>query len=263
MVENNSHSVLSTENLEIGYQKKKQKTIIASQINMELHEGELVAVIGINGVGKTTLLRTLSGVQPSLDGELFLNDTNWESLPPEKRAQKISVVLTNQPISKKLEVAELVALGRQPYTNWIGHLSKKDVLEVKKAIKLVGIKSIQHRKCFELSDGQLQKVLIARALAQNTPIIILDEPTSHLDMYHKAQVLKLLKNLTQQTGKTIVFATHEINLALQLCDKLILMQKEGVQHGTPRELIEKGAFHAIFPQDLIVFDPDTHSFKIK
>lgn len=257
------YSNLKTSNLSIGYQNKKKKIIIASEINIEISEAELVAVIGVNGVGKSTLLRTLSGVQPALNGNILIKNEDRNGLSAEKISTLISLVLTEQPISKNLSVEELVALGRQPYTNWIGNLSKNDKMEIKNAIDLVGIENIRSKKCYELSDGQFQKVLVARALAQNTPIVILDEPTSHLDLYHKAQVLQLLKNLSQKTQKSIVFATHEINLALQLCDKIILMKKEGIQQGNPQELIQKGAFQELFPSDLIVFDEITKSFKIR
>ncbi|PAM92965.1 ABC transporter ATP-binding protein, partial [Flavobacterium sp. IR1] len=117
--------------------------------------------------------------------------------------------------------------------------------------------------CYELSDGQLQKALIARALAQDTPMVILDEPTSHLDMYHKAQVLKLLKKLSQQTNKAILFATHEVNLAIQLCDKIILMQENKILQGSPEQLISENAFDSMFPSDLIYFDSKSQSFRIK
>ncbi len=237
--------------------------MIASGINIDINEGELVAVIGINGVGKSTFLRTISGVQPALDGKIIINQKNRKNLSAAQLATLISLVLTEQPLSKNLSILELVALGRQPYTNWVGSLSFTDREKVRDAIGLVKIEEIQHKKCFELSDGQMQKALIARALAQDTPIMILDEPTSHLDMYHKAQVLQLLKKLSSETKKAIVFATHEINLALQLCDKLILMQPDGIQQGSPQELIQKGAFESIFPADLILFDPKTQSFKIR
>lgn len=230
---------------------------------MEVEEGELIAVIGINGVGKSTFLRTLSGLQPALEGQVFINGVNRKEVSSQELAALISLVLTEQPISKNLSVEELVALGRQPYTNWIGNLSSKDKEEIKKALQLVNIESYQHKKCYELSDGQLQKVLIARALAQNTPVMILDEPTSHLDIYHKAQVLKLLKKLSKQTNKAILFATHEINLALQLCDKIILMKKDGILYGSPQELISAKAFDTMFPSDLIVFDVESNSFRIK
>lgn len=222
-----------------------------------------MAVVGENGIGKSTFLRTLSGVQPALQGKIFIRNKDLTHLPSQKLAELISVVLTDQPISKNLSVAELVALGRQPYTNWIGRMTTNDKHQIKEALQLVGIEDLQQRKCFELSDGQLQKVLIARTLAQNTPLVILDEPTSHLDMYHKAQVLKLLKQLSSQTHKAILFATHEINLALQLCDQIIMMQKDNIKQGTPEELISQNVFESMFPSDLIVFDRQTNSFRIK
>mgnify|MGYP003109830876 CR=1 FL=1 len=171
-------------------------------------------------------------------------------------------MLTEQPISKNLSVFELIALGRQPYTNWIGSLTDFDLDHIKKAMKLVDIEPLEHKKCYELSDGQLQKVLIARAIAQDTPLIILDEPTTHLDIYHQAYVLKLLKDLTQQTNKGILFATHEINLAIQLCDRIVLMHNNKVTTGTPAELIREDIFSHMFPGDLIVFDKQSQSFKI-
>ncbi|MGB7785419.1 MAG: ABC transporter ATP-binding protein [Salinimicrobium sp.] len=255
--------ILETRDLSIGYRKKQQEIIVASGIDLQLHEGELVAVIGVNGVGKSTFLRTISGIQGELSGKVLIKGEDRHKLPPEELATWISLVLTEQPLSKNLSVAELVALGRQPYTNWLGSLTAEDRKMVKKALELVQIEDIQHKKCFELSDGQLQKVLIARALAQDTPVMILDEPTSHLDMYHKAQVLQLLKKLSRQTGKAIIFATHEINLALQLCDQMLLMKKSGILQGSPQELIEKRAFEDIFPSDLIIFDSGSRSFRIK
>lgn len=228
-----------------------------------MKEGELVAVVGINGVGKSTFLRTISGVQDALSGKIEIKGEDRENISSEKLATMISLVLTEQPLSKNLGVAELVALGRQPYTNWIGTLTAEDRKKVKDALALVKIEDLQSKKCFELSDGQLQKVLISRALAQDTPLMILDEPTSHLDMYHKAQVLKLLKDLSLHTKKAVIFATHEINLALQLCDKIILMMPNEVVQDSPQQLIQKGHFESIFPKDLIVFDRTTESFRIK
>ncbi len=249
--------------MSVGYRNKSEVISIAKNIDIEIAEGELVGLIGVNGVGKSTLLRSLSGVQPILDGDVSILNNSLKSLSPETLAQTISVVLTEQPISKNLSVTELIALGRQPYTNWIGTLSKLDKEKINTAITLVNVELLKEKRCFELSDGQLQKVLIARALAQDTPLIILDEPTTHLDMYHQAYVLKLLKKLTAETNKSILFATHEINLALQLCDKIIVMTKDSVHVGTPKDLIDKQIFSSIFPSDLIYFDIDAVSFKIK
>ncbi|WP_081661831.1 ABC transporter ATP-binding protein [Gillisia sp. JM1] len=255
--------MITANDLSIGYRNKSGDTCIASSINLEIEEGELVGLIGVNGVGKSTLLRSLSGVQPYLNGEVSILNKNLQKLSSEELAKTISVVLTEQPISKNLSVSELIALGRQPYTNWIGSLSKEDRKKIQTSIELVNIEALKDKRCFELSDGQLQKVLIARALAQDTPFIILDEPTTHLDMYHQAYVLKLLKKLTQETNKSILFATHEINLALQLCDKIIIMENDKVIAGSPKELIEKNAFSNIFPSDLIYFDNESVSFKIR
>ena len=230
---------------------------------MEIRQGELVGLIGVNGVGKSTLLRSLSGVQTMLEGAVSIMNTSLKDISPDELAQTISVVLTEQPISKNLSVTELIALGRQPYTNWIGTLSRLDKEKITEAISLVDINLLKDKRCFELSDGQLQKVLIARALAQDTPLIILDEPTTHLDMYHQAYVLKLLKKLTTETSKSILFATHEINLALQLCDKLIVMTKDTVVTGTPDELMTEKVLSTIFPTDLIYFDENSISFKIR
>lgn len=219
--------------------------------------------MGINGVGKSTLLRSLSGVQEALSGQIFIKSEALQETSSLKLAELVGVVLTGQPYSKNLTVLELIALGRQPYTNWIGTLSQNDREHIRNSLKLIDIEDIQHKKCYELSDGQLQKVLIGRALAQDTPVVLLDEPTTHLDIYHQAYVLKLLKRLTVKTRKSIVFSTHEINLALQLCDKIILMQKDGVIVGSPSQLVENEAFSRIFPEDLIVFDKSSQTFKIK
>lgn len=257
-----SNIVLKTENLSIGYRKKNMVNLIASDIDIEVKPGELVAVIGVNGAGKSTLLKTLSGITQKIDGQVFITEVKLSETDPSDLAKNISIVLTEQMLSKNLSVIELVALGRQPYTNWIGRLTKNDLRKIKKAMVLVGVENLRNKKCYELSDGQMQKVLIARAIAQDTPLVILDEPTTHLDLYHKAYVLQLLKKLTRKTNKTIVFASHEINLAIQLCDKIILMQEQKVQFGTPKELLNSGAFSDLFPKGLIKFDKDSSSFKI-
>lgn len=262
MSSNNPNIILSTSDLQVGYPNKKGAIIIASDINLEIAEGELVGLIGINGVGKSTLLRSLTGVQEPLKGNVSIGGKDLTEIPSEKLSELISIVLTEQPISKNLSVFELIALGRQPYTNWIGTLTSRDREYITNALKLVDILDLQHKKCYELSDGQLQKVLIARALAQDTSLVVLDEPTTHLDIYHQAYVLKLLKDLTHQTKKGILFATHEINLAIQLCDRIILMQRDKVSMGSPLELIENKVFSEMFPPDLIYFDDQSKSFKI-
>ncbi|WP_368411508.1 ABC transporter ATP-binding protein [Cellulophaga sp. 3_MG-2023] len=231
-------------------------------MNFALQKGELTAIVGVNGIGKSTLLRTLGKVQPKLNGSISIDNIEISDYKPEHLAAKISVVLTEKIASKNLTVLEVIALGRQPYTNWIGTLTNTDKDKITEAISLVQIEELQHKKCYELSDGQLQKVMIARALAQDTSIILLDEPTSHLDLYHKATILKLLKNIAHKTKKTILFTTHEIEVALQLCDKILILDKNTSHFGTPKDLIAAKKFNALFPKDTIVFDENTASFKV-
>jgi cobalamin transport system ATP-binding protein len=263
MSSNNKHIILKTKDLSIGYKSKKKDTIIASNINIELHKGELIGLVGANGIGKSTLLRTLTKVQSSLSGEIFINSKSLSQFNNIELAKAMSLVLTEQIASKNLSVFELVTLGRQPYTNWVGNLSKNDINIINQSINQTNIEDLKHKKCFELSDGQLQKVMIARALAQDTDLIILDEPTTHLDMYHKAYLLNLLQKLVKETNKTILFSSHEIDLAIQLCDVLIVMTEDKVIIDTPKNIIKQGVFNSIFPKDLIIFDQNTNTFKIK
>lgn len=257
------HIILRTKELSIGYTSKKVKTVVASNINIELKQGKLVGLIGANGVGKSTLLRTLTNVQNSLNGGVFINEKDIKNYNPLDLAKVMSLVLTEQITSKNLSVFELVALGRQPYTNWVGNLSKNDIVVVNNALKHTNISNLKLKKCFELSDGQLQKAMISRALAQDTDLIILDEPTTHLDMYHKAYILKLLQKLAKETNKTILFSSHEIDLAIQLCDNLIVMTNNKVVSDRPCNLIQQGVFETLFPKDLISFDEKTGSFRVK
>lgn len=231
-------------------------------LDFSVHSGELMAIVGSNGIGKSTLLRTLGKVQPKLSGILLIDGKEIDNYRDASLAEKISLVLTEPLASKNMTVLELVALGRQPYTNWIGRLTASDRQKIEEAIALVEIGSLRDRPCYELSDGQLQRVLIARALAQDTPLILLDEPTTHLDLYHKAHILKLLKSIAHQTNKTIVFTTHEIDLAIQLCDTLLIMEKDNMHFGQPCELIASKAFEAIFPVNTIQFDAITGTFRI-
>jgi iron complex transport system ATP-binding protein len=263
MLKNKRNTILKTENLSIGYKTKKEETVISQNINFELEKGQLIGLVGANGIGKSTLLRTLIKVQPALSGTVYLNQKDLRTVSALELAKQLSIVLTETVTSKNLSVYELIALGRYPYTNWIGNLNTKDIEIVKNALELVNITELKDKKCYQLSDGQLQKVMIARALAQDTDIIVLDEPTTHLDMYHKAYILKLLQKLTKETGKTIVFSSHEIDLAIQLCDMMIVMQNQSVYYDQPCNLITKGVFESLFPDDLISFDNTSGSFRVK
>ncbi|MFC6878043.1 ABC transporter ATP-binding protein [Flavobacterium myungsuense] len=255
-------NVLSTSNLSIGYSTKKEKNCIAQNINLNLQQGKLISLIGANGIGKSTLLRTLCGIQKPLEGQVLLNEKNIQVYKPLELSQQLSLVLTEKLPPSNLTVFELIALGRQPYTNWVGKLSKEDNTKIHEAIELTQISHLANKKHYEISDGQLQKVLIARALAQDTPLIILDEPTTHLDLLHKVSVFKLLKKLAKETGKCILFSSHDIDLAIQLSDEMILMTSETVVQDQPCNLISKGVFKTLFKDEHIVFDAEKGKFVI-
>ncbi len=254
--------VLETIRLNIGYTKGSEDIAIVKNIGFKLRANELIGIVGANGIGKSTLLRTLGNVQNPLSGTIKIHGQDLEKYTSFELATLISVVLTERIASKNMGVEELVALGRQPYTNWIGTLTTTDRLKIEEALSMVTLENIRLKKCYELSDGQLQRVMISRALAQDTEIILLDEPTTHLDLYHKVQILKLLKSITQATNKTIVFTTHEIDMAIQLCDKIILLDTDKSLFGSPCDLIEQNAFDNLFPADAVTFDQETGTFRI-
>ncbi len=251
-------TVFKIENLGIGYGNK----VIVEKINCSLGQGELCAIVGINGVGKSTLLRTLAKLQSKLSGKVLVGNHDLETISTSQLAKKLAVVLTDPIATRNLTVQELVALGRQPYTNWVGMLSQKDKTVIKESIDLFDLESLQYKKCYQLSDGQLQRVLIARAMAQDTSLILLDEPTTHLDLFHKVQILKLLQQLAHKHQKTIVFTTHEIELAIQLCDKILMLDNHDNPFGKPSELIEQGHFNTLFPEEMVRFDTKSGTFRI-
>lgn len=256
------HPVISTQDLSIGYRSRKKEAIIVANINFSISEGTLVAMVGSNGIGKSTLLKTLTSMLPALSGSIQIKGKETTAYNPLALASQLSVVLTESPASKNLTVAELVSLGRQPHTDWMGRLTAQDKIIIQDALDATDIAALAHRNCFELSDGQLQRAYIARALAQDTPLIILDEPTTHLDLYHRAAIVKLLKRLTAEKNKTILFSTHEIDLAIQITDKMLVITPEHIAFDSPCNLIEQGAFDALFPNEIVVFDKKTGRFSV-
>lgn len=257
MTDDNTN-ILSVQNLAIGYDTK----VVAQHINFDLEAGSLCGVVGINGIGKSTLLRTLGGFQPKLSGDIYLDGQNLDKYTSSDLSKKLSVVLTEQPASKNLTVQELIALGRQPYTNWLGSLSPNDKEKIQESLNAFLLEELRHRKCHELSDGQLQRVLVARAMAQDTDLILLDEPTTHLDLYHKVQILKMLQQLAHGQQKTILFTTHEIELAIQLCDSILILDGKNHPFGNPCELIEQKHFDRLFPSEMVQFDAKTGTYKV-
>lgn len=262
MVKSEKNIVLKTENLSIGYQSKKTKNIVASAINLSIEKGKLITVLGKNGIGKSTLLRTISKVQKSLNGAVFINQKNLEKLSNKELSTALSLVLTERLPESQLTVFELVAIGRQPYTNWIDKLSTTDLEKINWAIEQTEINHLKNKRFYELSDGQLQRVLIARALAQDTEIIILDEPTAHLDLHHTIKIFTLLKNLVEKTSKTIILSSHEVNLSIQFADEIVLFTDEKVHTGTALELMKNDAFDNLFSKEIVNFNRNLQQFII-
>jgi len=221
-------SLLQTHNLTIGYGDQP----LVSDINVSLEVGQLIGLIGQNGVGKSTLIRTLAGFQRPLSGSISIGGIELTKLKAKAVSKKLGVVLTEKPTALNLSVLELISLGRHPYSGWLGQLKKEDVAKIEAAIVQTQIHHILNKRLFELSDGQLQKVMIARVLAQDTDVILLDEPTSHLDLRNKIEVLDLLKKISQ-SGKAVLISTHEISLSAKVCDLFW-----GVDFGVPLEIGE-------------------------
>ena len=254
---------IQTQNLSIGYKSKSETITIAQNINLNLEKGKLIALIGENGIGKSTLLKTITGIISPLSGEITLLNKSLQSYKPLDLAQELSIVLTEKLPPSNLTVYEIIALGRQPYTNWLGSLSDEDTTKIDEAIALTEINHLIHKKHDEVSDGQLQITLSARALAQDTSIIILDEPTTHLDLVHKATLLKLLQKLAHETQKTILYSTHDIDLAIQMSDEMIVFTSNQIVQDQPCNLIQSGIFNSLFDTEHLTFDANIGKFIIK
>lgn len=259
----NKHIVLEFEKLSVGYSSNKQTTVVLKNLNVAIKKGSFNCILGKNGVGKSTLLRTISKVQKPISGEVFINGENLKSINSSQLAKTISLVLTEKLPDSNLTVFELIALGRQPYTNWIDSLSLNDFKIIEKAMLLTKIEHLANKKYYELSDGQFQRVLIARALAQDTDIIIFDEPTAHLDIHHTLETFKLLQELSEKENKTIIISTHQIQLAIQTSEQLFLMTEDGLNSGTPQELIESKKIENLFKNEGVIFDYKKEQFTLK
>ena len=249
-------------NLSIGYRTKNDVKTVAEGINAGILSGELTCLLGANGVGKSTLLRTLSAFQPALSGDVQIVGKEIGVYSDKELSRLIGVVLTEKPDIRNMTVRELVALGRSPYTGFWGTLHDDDWQVVDEAIDAVRISSLRERMVHTLSDGERQKVMIAKALAQQTPVIFLDEPTAFLDFPSKVEMMQLLRRLAKEGQKTIFLSTHDFELALQVADKLWLMEKEMLYVGTPRELAQSGALAKYVERPGITFDAQTLTVRV-
>ena len=249
--------------LSIGYRRKKDVKTVADGITVTIRQGELTCLLGANGVGKSTLLRTLSGFQPKLGGSIMVGGKDIADYGAKALSRMVSVVLTEKPDVRDMTVRELAALGRSPYTGFWGTNTAADLRIVDEALALVGVGHLAGRQVDTLSDGERQKVMIAKALAQQTPIIYLDEPTAFLDFPSKVEVLLLLRHISRSRQKTIFLSTHDLELALQVADRIWLMDRsEGLTVGTPRELADSGVLSLFVERDGIVFDRRTLTVRI-
>ncbi|MDH5476544.1 MAG: ABC transporter ATP-binding protein [Cyclobacteriaceae bacterium] len=234
---------LNTASLAIGY----EKLVVLNDLNLQLKKGELVCLMGQNGTGKSTLLRTISGVQRPLLGDVKIGGTLLHEMKIPDVARKISLVLTEKPTSGNLSVFELVSMGRYPYLGWNVKLSISDKHIIESALEEINLVDLQDKKLYTLSDGQLQKVMIARALVQEGEIMILDEPTSHLDLNNRVEIMCLLRKLAKDRNKSILMATHELDLALQMADKLWLVNRnKTIAAKVPEDLVLNGSMDAVF-----------------
>lgn len=252
---------IETKILQTGYLTGRGKTKkTGPELSLTANTGELVALVGPNGVGKSTLLRTISGLQPPLGGNVFINEKSIENINRQEIATLISFVSTESIKVLHLTVAEMVALGRYPYTNWIGGLNNNDSYAIEKAIALVRIEHLKHNPINEISDGERQRATIARAIAQDTPVIVLDEPTAYLDLQNKYEIVHLLADLAHQEGKTIIFSTHDLNIALSEADKIWLLETEKATQAAPEDFLFNKQLTPLLGNNLI-FDPITLSVR--
>lgn len=236
---------ISTNNLTIGYNNH----IVQRDLNFELHPGEMVCMLGPNGCGKSTLLRTLAGLQPAIGGTFTISNSFIE-------ASQIALVLTERLSIENTTVHDVVAMGRYPYTSFLGGLSGRDEQIIEQSLSDVGLSGCSHTFFNDHSDGEKQRVLIAKALTQETPIILLDEPTAHLDLPNRIRILQMLRRVAREQGKTILISTHELDLAIQLSDRIMLMTpQKGIQLDTATNLRATDAFTAAFGMD--IFNPLT------
>lgn len=263
MMQKEEH-IIALSNATIGYKGNSNSLkIVKSGISVHALKGELVALIGGNGVGKSTLLRTIAGFQPPVGGDILINGAPVSSYKEKELALIMSFVSTEIIRVPNLSVFDLVALGRYPHTNWFGKMLDEDRAIVEEAIASVGLKGYENRLVNCISDGERQKAMIARTLAQDTDVIVLDEPTAFLDLSNKYEIIHILHELASEKRKTIVFSTHDLTTSIAESDRMWLMLDNEVKQGAPEDLILNGDFASIFQNKHLYFDPERGDFRIR
>ena len=253
------HFLLSVQALHAGYGGRT----ILKDVDIALASGEITALIGPNGSGKSTLLRAIMGLEKPQTGEIVLQGKNIASLKPEKLARNISFVTTDKVRIANLRCEDVVALGRAPYTNWIGQLQPADQERVDKAMQLVGMSGYADKTMDKMSDGECQRIMIARTLAQDTPVVLLDEPTAFLDLPNRYELCLLLKKLAQEEGKCILFSTHDLDIALSLCDFIMLIDNPQLYSLPTPEMVTSGHIERLFRNESVTFDAREMRVRIK
>ncbi|EGT4048731.1 ABC transporter ATP-binding protein [Clostridioides difficile] len=238
--------MLKTNNLSVGYNNK----VVISNINVEVKNGEILCLLGSNGAGKTTLLRSLSKLISPIKGEIYLNGVNINCISRKALSKKMALVLTNRLLGDLMTVQDIVNIGRYPYTGFFGNLSKKDLIMVDEALESVDALHLKKRYFDELSDGEKQKVFVARALVQEPEIIILDEPTTHLDIKHRLELINILKKLSKEKSISVILSLHEIDIALKSCDKVALIKNNKViAYGQPEDVVDEDIINSLYELD--------------
>lgn len=255
---------IELKDLTTGYKVKGGEKIIAKALDATLNSGEMTCLLGPNGAGKSTLLRTLAAFQPALGGRVEVMGQDTQNYKSKELARLVSVVLTDNSDIKNMTAEEVVSMGRSPYTDFWGKLTEKDKTIVAKCLGWVGIEELASRKMQTLSDGERQKVMIAKAIAQETPIILLDEPTAYLDYPSKVSMMLLLHRLAKALKKTIFMSTHDLEHALQVADQVWLLDREmGLTTGLPEDLSLDGSIERYFNKKGMIFDCESCTFSIE
>ncbi|HLO58320.1 MAG TPA: ABC transporter ATP-binding protein [Bacteroidales bacterium] len=264
-INNKRHSghAVTLKDLQIGYQTRNSRKVVLGPVNAEIAHAEMVGIVGRNGIGKSTLLRSVAGIHNLISGEITVNGRSLHELSLRNRAKIMSYVSTDPVQAFQIRVHELIAMGRIPYTGWFGKMSPEDSEAVQNAVRLTGLEKFLKKSVHELSDGERQKVMIARALAQDTPVIILDEPTAFLDVPSRYEILRILSDLSVKNGKTILFSTHDLSLAMDIADKIWLLAENTIFQGAPEDLLISNVFRKLFLNSPAEFDTKTSSFRFR